>query len=129
MKKLAIVFSLILSVLSFAQTQTEMNIDSYNQYLKVDKELNIVYQKVLKKYSADKLFLKKLKISQNLWVKFRDAEAEAKFPAEDKKYEYGSGFPLCYNSFLEELTQKRILDLKKWLDGYVEGDTCNGSIK
>ena len=49
MKKIAIVFSLILSGLSFAQTQTEMNIDSYNQYLKVDKELNVVYQKILKK--------------------------------------------------------------------------------
>ena len=78
MKKLAIIFSLILSILSFAQTQTEMNIESYNQYLKVDKELNVVYNQILKKYSSDKVFLKKLKISQNLWVKFRDAEAEAK---------------------------------------------------
>ena len=129
MKKIAIVFSLILSVLSFAQTQTEMNIDSYNQYLKVDKELNVVYQKILKKYSTDTLFLKKLKIAQNLWIKFRDAEAEAKFPAEDKKYEYGSIFPICYNSFLEELTRKRILELKKQLNGYDDGNVCNGSVK
>ena len=129
MKKIAIVFSLILSVLSFAQTQTEMNIDSYNQYLKVDKELNVVYQKILKKYSTDTLFLKKLKIAQNLWIKFRDAEAEAKFPAEDKKYEYGSIFPICYNSFLEELIRKRILELKKWLNGYDDGNVCNGSVK
>ena len=105
MKKIAIVFSLIMSVLSFAQNQTEMNIDSYKQYLKVDKELNVVYQKVLKKYSTDKVFLKKLKIAQNLWIKFRDAEAEAKYPAEDKKYEYGSVFPVCYNSFMEDLTR------------------------
>ena len=106
-----------------------MNIDSYNQYLKVDKELNVVYQKILKKYSTDTLFLKKLKIAQNLWIKFRDAEAEAKFPAEDKKYEYGSIFPICYNSFLEELTRKRILELKKWLNGYDDGNVCNGSVK
>ena len=129
MKKIVIVFSLVLSVLSFAQTQTEMNIESDNQYLKVDKELNVVYNQILKKYSSDKVFLKKLKISQNLWVKFRDAEAEAKFPAEEKRYEYGSVFPLCYNSFLEELTKHRISELKKWLEGYEDGDICNGSIK
>lgn len=129
MKKIAIVISLIVSVLSFAQTQTEMNIDSYKQYLKIDKELNVVYQKILKKYSANKLFLEKLKFAQNLWIKFRDAEVEAKFPAEDKKYEYGSVFPVCYNSFMEDLTRKRILELKKWLDGYDDGDVCNGSIK
>ena len=76
---------MVLSVLSFAQTQTEMNIESYNQYLKVDKELNVVYNQILKKYSSDKVFLKKLKISQNLWVKFRDAEAEAKEAAAEKQ--------------------------------------------
>jgi len=129
MKKVAIVFSLILSGLSFAQTQTEMNIDSYNQYLKVDKELNIVYNQILKKYSSDKNFIKKLKVAQNLWIKFRDAEAEVKFPAEDKKYEYGSVFPVCYNSFMEELTRKRILELKEWINGYDDSDVCNGSVK
>ena len=129
MKKIAIVFIFLLSLLIFGQTQLEMNIESGKKSDKIDNELNVVYQKVLKKYSTDKLFLKKLKISQNLWIKFRDAEAEAKFPAEEKQYEYGTVFPLCYNNFLEELTRKRILELKEWLVGYNEGDVCSGSVK
>ena len=129
MKKLAIIFSLIFSVLSFAQTQTEMNIDSYNQYLKVDKEMNVVYQKILKKYSTDKLFLKKLKVAQNLWIKFRDAEVEARFPEENKKLEYGSMYPMCVNDYLNKLTLERIKQLKVWLNGIPEDELCSGSVK
>lgn len=129
MKKLAIIFSLIFSVLSFSQTQTEMNIDSYNQYLKVDKEMNVVYQKILKKYSTDKLFLKKLKVAQNLWIKFRDAEVEARFPEENKKLEYGSMYPMCVNDYFNKLTLERIKQLKVWLNGIPEDELCSGSVK
>lgn len=129
MKKASSFVFMFLSLFCFSQTQAEMNIESYNNFKKADKELNLVYDKILKKYSNDKLFIKKLKISQNLWIKFRDAEAEAKFPAEDAKFEYGTIFPVCYNSFLEDLTKKRITELKEWLFGYDDGNVCNGSIK
>ena len=129
MKKLILIISLFISSGFFAQTQTVMNINSYNEYLKTDKELNKVYQQILKEYISDKLFLQKLKVSQNYWVKFRDAETEARFPEEDKKFNYGSIYPVCVNAFMAEKTKARIKELKVWLDGNEEGEMCNGSVK
>ncbi len=39
-----------------------------------DTELNEVYNKILKEYKSDKVFICSLKESQNLWIKYRDAE-------------------------------------------------------
>lgn len=130
MKKNAILFSLFLSLCAFAQTQLEMNAESAKKSERIDKELNIVYQQILKKYSEDKLFLKKLKASQNIWIKFRDAEIEARFPEENKRVEYGSTYPICLNDYFNELTQGRIKQLKVWLNGVPDGEeSCSGSVK
>lgn len=128
MKKIFLTILIIISATVFAQTQTEMNIDSYNQYLKTDKELNLIYKQVLKKYSSDTLFIKKLKISQNYWIKFRDAEIEARFPEEDKQLNYGTVYPMCVNVFAEEKTKIRIKELKVWLYGEDDGNVCSGSV-
>ena len=128
MKKIFLTILIIISATVFAQTQTEMNIDSYNQYLKTDKELNLIYKQVLKKYSSDTLFIKKLKISQNYWIKFRDAEIEARFPEEDKQLNYGTVYPMCVNAFAEEKTKIRIKELKVWLYGEDDGNVCSGSV-
>ena len=129
MKKIILVITMLMSAIGFAQTQQEMNVDAYDQYKKVDKELNIVYDQILKKYKADKLFIKKLKISQNYWIKFRDAEIEARYPEVDKQYNYGSVYPMCENGFAAEKTKQRIKELRVWLDGIEEGDVCTGSVK
>lgn len=129
MKRIFSAILILISVVIFAQTQVEMNIDSYNQYVKTDKELNLVYNQILKKYKSDPSFIKKLKISQNYWIKFRDAEIEAKFPETDKLLNYGSIYPVCVNTFAEEKTKTRIKELQVWLSGATEGEMCNGSVK
>ena len=61
----------------FGQSQGEMNGDAAKNYQKADKELNSVYQKILKEYSEDTLFIKNFKNAQRIWVQFRDAENES----------------------------------------------------
>ncbi len=111
-----------------AQTQTEMNISSYNKYEKIDQELNEIYNQILIDYQEDSLFLTKLKDSQNLWMQFRDAEIEMKYPKPNKRGYYGSMYPLCANSLSEKITNQRISTLEQWLKPIPEGEGCRGSI-
>ncbi|MCO4292715.1 DUF1311 domain-containing protein [Solitalea sp. MAHUQ-68] len=105
-----------------------MNEKAAREYQKTDKELNIVYQKILKEYSEDIVFVKNLKTAQRIWVQFRDAEMLAKYPDRDEGY-YGSMQPMCWNMYKTELTLDRIKKLKIWLAGIEDGDGCSGSVK
>lgn len=128
MKRILVVLSIILSVSAYAQTQSEMNEEALSAYKKADKELNIVYGKILTKYTDDIEFVQNLKISQRLWVKFRDAELALKYPEREPGH-YGSVQPMCRSYYLEELTNKRVTELKIWLAGGDETDVCKGSLK
>ena len=111
------------------QTQTEMNQEAQAKYSQSDKELNSVYDQILKEYSKDDEFIKSLKTAQRIWVQFRDAETNSKFPAIDPRITYGSIHPTCLANYLTELTQYRTKKLKIWLTGTPEGDCCSGSVK
>jgi uncharacterized protein YecT (DUF1311 family) len=111
-----------------AQTQMEMNDEAAANYQKADKELNAVYNQILKEYASDPAFIKNLKVSESIWIKFRDAEMKTKYPEREDHY-YGSMHPVCAYNYLESLTVKRTDDLKPWLIGVEEGDGCGGSIK
>jgi uncharacterized protein YecT (DUF1311 family) len=63
-----------------------------------------------------RLIIKNLKIAQNIWIKFRDAEMNMKYPQKEPGY-YGSVFPTCWNIYMAELPQKRSKELKRWLTG------------
>jgi uncharacterized protein YecT (DUF1311 family) len=129
MKKFLILTSFFLiSNLSSAQTQLEINATANTDYQKADKELNSTYKKILKEYSTDLVFIKNLKIAQNIWIKFRDAEVNMKYPQREPGY-YGSIQPTCWSMYMTELTKKRIKELKIWLIGIPEGDACSGSVK
>ncbi|MCP4439881.1 MAG: DUF1311 domain-containing protein [Aureispira sp.] len=113
---------------SFAQTQTEMNQTAGEKYSIADKELNRVYQQILVDYKKDVNFIKNLKISQRLWIKFRDAELEMKYPESDKRAFYGSMYSMCAAGYLSKITKQRTETLKKWLEPIEEGEGCSGSI-
>jgi len=100
----------------------------YDSYKKTDKKLNEVYQAILKAYKSDTEFIKNLRVSQRIWITFRDAEVKVKFPDREDGY-YGSIHPLCVSLYLEDLTKDRISTLNLWLKGSEEGDACSGSIK
>jgi len=121
-------FCAFISVTTFGQTQFQMNQDAHNGYLKADKELNVVYSKILNEYKADTAFIKNFKASQRIWIQFRDAEMKAKYPDRESGY-YGSIQPTCWSSYLTELTKERIKKITIWLVGIEEGDACSGSVK
>ena len=127
--KIIISILFLTSMFCFGQTQSEMNSNKYQEYIKADKELNQVYSTILKDYKENPVFISKLKIAQNLWIKFRDAEMNAIFPEMDKQSNYGSVFPMCWNIHLTRLTNERIKTLKIWQIGIEEGDVCSGSVK
>ncbi|MCF6297464.1 MAG: lysozyme inhibitor LprI family protein [Flavobacteriaceae bacterium] len=106
-----------------------MNKEAHTEFSKTDTQLNEIYQTILSKYKSNSIFVKNLKKSQRLWMQFRDAELEMKFPAENKQLEYGSIYPMCVSIFIKKLTEKRIETLKEWVSGTEEGDVCNGSVK
>jgi len=123
MKKL-----LILAIIFLTSLNTVFAQNDGNQYAKSEKEINAVYQKILREYSADKEFIKNLKTSQRLWIQFRDAEIKARYPSQTPGY-YGSVYASCVSTLKTQLTNERIKTLKLWLTGIQEGDVCSGSIR
>lgn len=129
MNQILLILFLAFNLICFSQTQSEMIKATNSDYEKADIELNNVYQKILTEYKSNSIFVDKLKKAQEIWITYRDAELEMKFPAEDKRGEYGSNYSMCASYFLEELTNERTEKLKVWLDGIEEGDVCFGSVK
>jgi uncharacterized protein YecT (DUF1311 family) len=116
MKKLLLILFLALPMALFSQTQSEMNAEAAKDYAKADKELNKVYQQVLKKYAKDDLFVKYMRQAQQAWVNFRDAEFRRQFPKfMNGQTEYGTMFSLDRSTFMEDMTVERTKTLKKIL--------------
>lgn len=122
----AVAFMAVLSMPVWGQTQLEMNTDACAEYKKADEKINTLYQQVLREHKDDPLFTARFKEAQRAWLKFRDAELSAIYPAADKQREYGSVYPMC--SCLEQtsLVNQRIEQLSGWLAAE-EGDVCRGS--
>ncbi len=128
MKTLLTIFACMFSTILFAQTQLEMNQQAINSYEKTNMELDEIYKKILVEYKSDIVFIENLKAAQKIWVTFREAELNVKFPDMEHRF-YGSVLPVCVTHYMENLTKDRINTLKIWLEGYIEGDACNGSVK
>ena len=101
MNRILLTLFLIINSTCFSQTQHEMNKEASEEYRKADIELNNVYQKILTEYKSDSIFIHRLKKTQKIWVSYRNAELEMKFPAENKQLEYGSVYPMCASLFLK----------------------------
>jgi len=125
---------LIQSIMTMAQTQDKLPTQdeetraAIEEFKMVDAELRTVFNKILTMYKSDGEFVKNIKESQDIWIKFRAAELKAKFP-ERNPGEYGSTYTMCVNDYLTELTNERITKLNAWLKGTYQGDVCSGSVK
>ena len=128
MKILLTILICMFSTILFAQTQLEMNQQAIESYQNTEKELNEIYKKILVEYKTDTIFIENLNTAQKIWVSFREAELNVKFPDMENRH-YGTALPVCVNMYLEKLTRERINTLKIWLEGYIDKDACNGSVK
>ncbi|HEV7730799.1 MAG TPA: lysozyme inhibitor LprI family protein [Candidatus Binatia bacterium] len=111
-----------------AQSQRDMDQTAGTDLGTADKELNGVFQEILKKYADDPAFITKLRAAQRAWIALRDAELAASYPHAEPGY-YGSVYPTCAANRLAELTRARTNDLRRWLVGTEEGDVCAGALK
>ena len=125
MKKILLLPLFLCSVIASGQTQWEMNIAANESYKKADKELNKVYRKILSEYQRDTVFIVNLKKAQTIWIEFRDAELNMKYPEREQGW-YGTVQPFCVNTYLEKLTRERTNRLKEWLAEEDEADLCGG---
>jgi uncharacterized protein YecT (DUF1311 family) len=108
-----------------AMDQSSLNKCAGEEYQMAESEMHKVYAAIQKQYQDDSKFLEKLKLSQQAWIKFRDAEVAAHYPHQDEPGYYGSVLPMCLNGLLSELTRIRTLQLQKWLQETDEGFVCN----
>ncbi len=95
---------------ALAQTQLDLNQAAHEQYLQADKELNEVWNELTPKLSPK--VKDKLVEAQLRWLKFRDAEAEARAAV----YEGGSMAPLVRSESLTDSTRQRTERLRAWLE-------------
>ncbi len=110
-KVLFILTALLFSINLYPQTQSEMTYAALQDYKLADTAINEVYNKILKEYKSDKVFIRNLKESQALWIKFRDAEVKLKF--HDYNSKAGSTRTMCQLFLLKDLTEARTSELKK----------------
>ena len=128
MNRVLILLLVTLSYNCFSQTQVEINKKAYAEFNKADKALNKVYEQIFIRYKADTIFLETLKKSQRIWIKFRDAELEMKYPNYSDMH-YGTVHPICRSLYLTGPTKKRSKNLKIWLNRIEKDDVYASSVK
>jgi len=107
-----------------AKTQLELNECAGAEEQKAEEEVNRLYQQLLARASANPAYREKLEAAQRAWLAYRDAELEAKYPAQDKRAAYGSVYPMCFANDRTDLTQERIEGIKALLNQ--TDDVCAG---
>ena len=59
---------------------------------------------------------------------FVTQKMKAKYPDREEGY-YGSVQPMCWFTYMNDLTEERIKKLKVWLSGIKDGNVCAGTVK
>ncbi len=108
-----ITLGLLLAVASWGQDQQQMNRQAHEEFVQADKKLNQVYRQLLPK--LQKAEKDRLVEAQLLWIKYRDANAEARAEANQG----GSLYPLIYDGSRRRTTEARTQELQEWLDEFV----------
>lgn len=90
-----------------AVTQFDLNSCATDEAKRADDELNRVYQVLLSKMADDAQAARKIKAAQRAWITYRDAYVEAMYPAENKRLEYGSIFPMDEALLRAKLTRQQ----------------------
>jgi len=101
-------------------------------YLSSKARMESTLSQIQEHYSEHPFFLEKLDLAQQAWTAYRDAHVEAHFPlrqGENGKKVYGSAYVLCRLQLLRQLTDARDRELQPWIEGYLEGDLCSGSMR
>ena len=105
-----VLFLCFINVVSFGQTQMEMNQQASKNYKKADAKMALIYKKVQMETVSDndkKLLLD----AQRTWIKYKEAHCKS----ASASYAGGSIKPLIYFNCLTEITKERIKQLNIYL--------------
>jgi uncharacterized protein YecT (DUF1311 family) len=97
-----------------------MNQDVSTKYKEADKNLNEVYQQILKKYKTNGTFIKNIRNAQRVWIEYRDAQFEMNYPKNDSHYNRNT-ITDSEAIYLTRLTNERTKTLMEILDPTVAG--------
>lgn len=122
-------FAIDLTAIDEAGSQSEMNMAAAAEARRAEDVMKDMLDQIHREYKDEPLFLGKLDEAQKAWLVFREAHLESLYPAEEKQYEYGSVFPMCYWLEWAALTWERVKQLNEWVEGVPEGTLGAGSRK
>ena len=105
-----VLFLCFINVVSFGQTQMEMNQQASTNYKKADAKMVLIYKKVQKETLSD-IDKKLLLDAQRTWIKYKEAHCKS----ASASYAGGSIQPLIYFNCLTEITKERIKQLNIYL--------------
>jgi uncharacterized protein YecT (DUF1311 family) len=113
---LASVPTMAASCYDTAMTQASISDCAQAENQNPDKNLNMAYKAVMKKFDANKVFREKLKKAQRAWISYRDLELDLVDAG-------GTVSSMCRSTRLTQLNKERTEYLKSLLEKE-EGDVC-----
>jgi uncharacterized protein YecT (DUF1311 family) len=110
-----------------AGTQLEMTACAADDLKTADEDLNRVYRALLEKQKDNKPFTEKLRIAQDAWIAFRNAELDAIYACKDADARvcWGSMLAMCQADRQAKMTRERTKRLKELLETGPPADDCN----
>ncbi|NBV85240.1 MAG: DUF1311 domain-containing protein [Verrucomicrobia bacterium] len=106
----ALAAEVIVAIPTPAAAQSEATILADVEYKKADKELNEIYQKIIKRVQPSSK--QDLIESQRAWLTFRNLDAKVRAGISSQG---GSSYSTDYIAILTDLTNQRIASLKSML--------------
>jgi|GEM_PF-5843273 len=116
-------FAVSMERVNKADTQLDMNMAAKMEYDRAEKTLRYEYSRILKKYSKNRLFIKRITAAQRAWLVYRGEYIESIFPGKNKSSAWGSMYAMSYNLEMARITWERVKDLHRW----VKPDGSHGS--
>jgi uncharacterized protein YecT (DUF1311 family) len=108
-----------------ANTQMDMNTCAAAALSDADRQLNVTYQAVLKKWAAYPDMIAKLRLAQRNWLSYRDADIAARFAIADQDKARGTAYPMAHTLYQAGLEFERTARLCEYLRGDAYGERDN----
>src|SRR6266487_2511420 len=89
-----------------ANTQVAMHACARDEAVRVDNELNNIYQRLLSAAENQSAAVEKIRIAERAWIAYRNAYIDAMYPEKNKLAAYGSKFSMEVDLLRARLTQQ-----------------------
>jgi uncharacterized protein YecT (DUF1311 family) len=104
-----------------AGTQYESNVCAFEEVKRVEAEMARVYDSLLSRATGIEggpEAPSKIRVMQDAWITYRDAYIEARYPAENTQFEYGTIYVMNSALMRARLARRQITALRELLPHY-----------